>query len=248
MIQPNTDPMPYAIQYWSTHTAWHRFQGMVLDCIERHSEAKVLDVGGGANPLLSCDDIAQLSADYTILDLSERELAKAPDSYTKIVGDITDPTLLTRVSGGYDVVFTKMLAEHVREPERFHTNIHALLAPGGHALHFFPTMYAAPFIINKLLPESVAGALFRKLKLRENDYQFAKFPAYYKWCFGPVKRQGKRFNRLGYDIELYVGCMGHDYYRRIPGLRQIHRMYSGTKLRHPLSWTTSYAILVLNKP
>ena len=47
-----------------------------------------------------------------------------------------------------------MLAEHVPDGYRFHSNLFELLKPGGVAFHFMPTLYSPPFVINRLLPET----------------------------------------------------------------------------------------------
>ena len=48
-----------------------------------------------------------------IIDISAKELAKAPAGYRKRVLDVTQP--LTGKEGTYDLVFSKMLAEHVSD-------------------------------------------------------------------------------------------------------------------------------------
>jgi hypothetical protein len=139
-----------------------------------------------------------------------------------------------------------MLAEHVRQPRQFHRNVHSLLRPGGLAFHFFPTLYALPFVANALLPERASAAVLRFCSPRDPVTQ-RKFPAYYRWCRGPTASQMRRFESLGYAVEQYVGFFGHGYYERIPGLRSLHRWATAYMLRHPLPWVTSFAYLILRK-
>ena len=47
----------------------------------RSDVKKICDIGGGANPLLSLDFINEHGLDYTVIDIDEEELAKAPDEY-----------------------------------------------------------------------------------------------------------------------------------------------------------------------
>lgn len=54
-----------------------------------------------------------------------------------------------RLPQSFDVVESQNVAEHVRDPEAMHHNIHAMLKPGGVAIHFFPTLFAVPFIVNR---------------------------------------------------------------------------------------------------
>ena len=46
-----------------------------------------------------------------------------------------------------------MVFEHVEDGQRAWANLYQLLAPGGVALAFVPTLYSVPFVINWLLPD-----------------------------------------------------------------------------------------------
>ena len=97
----------------------------------------VCDVGGGAQPQLTVDEVTARHLDYTLLDISAEELAKAPEIYTKVQQDITLP--LPPNSPRYDIVLSHMLAEHLADPAGFHRNVLGLLNPGGVAVHMMPT-------------------------------------------------------------------------------------------------------------
>src|ERR1700721_1406514 len=62
----------------------------------------------------------------------------------------TDAALLWE---SYDLVFSKMLCEHLPDARTFHANCLRLLRPGARAVHFFPTLYTLPFVANRLIPE-----------------------------------------------------------------------------------------------
>jgi SAM-dependent methyltransferase len=205
----------------------------------------VCEVGAGANPALDLEYICDRGLRYCIMDVSEEELAKAPDGYHKIVADICRP--LVPGLGPFDLVFSKMLAEHIREPEQFHRNVHRLLRPGGVAFHFFPTLYALPFVVNLLLPE-VASTLALRLLSPRDEVRHGKFPAYYRWCRGPTKGVLRKLENVGYIVEEYAGFFGHNYYRRIPLMARVHAAVVTRLLRHPLPFLTSYAYAVLRKP
>lgn len=172
-------------------------------------------------------------------------LSRPPQGYLKIQADIALPTL--DLPGGYDLIFSKMLAEHVPSGETFHRNVRRLLASGGVAFHFFPTLYAPPFVVNRLLPERLAERFLHLLQSgREKEGKHAKFPAYYSWCRGPMPLQIKKFERLGYRVDEYIGFFGHEgYYMKLPVLAKVHRALSNWLVHHPAPWLTSFAYVTL---
>jgi SAM-dependent methyltransferase len=210
---------------------------------------RVLEVGAGANPLFPPEFLERHGLSYTALDISAEELAKAPACYGKLQGDICS-TALPVPEQGFDFVFSRMLAEHVRDGEAFHRNVLRLLAPGGRAFHFFPTLWAPPFVLNRLLPERLAETVLNAVQPgRERSGYHAKFPAYYHWCRGPTTSQLARFERLGYRVEAVVGMFGHrEYYRRLGPLLRLHDAVVRRLLAQPLPAFTSFVHLTLRKP
>ena len=212
--------------------------------VETRGARRVCDIGGGANPVFQHEFILEHKLDYSILDISESELQKAPDDYHKIVADIASPGF-SPGEGKYDLVFSQMLAEHIDNAHQFHTNIAKMLAPDGVAVHFFPTLYAFPFLVNRIIPEWFSDRLLSVFAPRDR-YQHAKFPAYYQWCRGPTKNQFQRFRSVGLQVLEYIGFFGHPgYYRNIPGVLQFHRWFTRILLAHPNPHMTSFAYLVL---
>ncbi|MGA9119805.1 MAG: class I SAM-dependent methyltransferase, partial [Bacteroidota bacterium] len=144
--------------------------------------------------------------------------------------------------------FSRMLAEHVRDGRMFYTNVWQMLARGGVAVHFFPTLYALPFLVNWLTPEVLANSIANVLTPRDK-YQHAKFPAYYSWCRGPIHGQLRRLVDLGFDIIEYKGFFGHPgYYRKVIFLKRLHELKTNYLLKRPNPLFTSYAYVVLKKP
>jgi 2-polyprenyl-3-methyl-5-hydroxy-6-metoxy-1,4-benzoquinol methylase len=236
------------VEYAFWTEAWDRFVPEVRRLIEETRAQRVCELGAGANPALTLEEVRSRQLDYVLVDADVDELAKADARYRSIVADVTAPGL--KLGGRYDVVFSKTLVEHVRDPEAFHRNVFELLRPGGKVLHFFPTLYAPPFLLNRLLPETVTRQLLERAQSgREQEGTSAKFRAYYRWCRGPTLRQIGRFRRLGYEVERYVGFFGHSgYFERVRTLRRLDEAVAAFLVRHPHPLLTSYAHVVLAKP
>lgn len=236
------------ISYGLSEEAWHDTRGFIENLIRERKVHRILELGAGANPIFPVEFVRQNGLDYTLLDISDVELAKAPRGYETICADIADPDL--RLTGCFDMVFSRMLAEHVKDGEIFHRNVFNLLGRGGVAFHFYPTLHALPFVVNRLLPEFIAeGALHWLQSGRESGGRHRKFPAYYSWCRGPMRSQVRRFERLGYSVEKYIGFYGHaSYYERLPAIGKIHSTFSRWLTKHPIPWLCSFSYVVLVKP
>jgi SAM-dependent methyltransferase len=238
-------PVPGGVSYGFFLEAWQCHATTLRRLIEEHRARAVCEIGGGANPALPLSFARERGIDYTILDISPAELDKAPPGYRKVPADICSTEL--QLTEQFDFVFSKMLAEHVRSGRAFHRNVLHLLVPGGLAFHFFPTLYAPVFVVNRLLPENVSSAALRAFAPREQT-RHGKFPARYSWCRGPTARQRARLEGLGYEIVSYRGFFGHDYYRAIPMLRWLSRRATAYLCRHPWAQMTSFAFVLLRKP
>jgi len=230
-------------RYTTSHACFEAVPDVVLSRLS--PGMSVCEVGGGANPLLSRDERDRLNLTYTIVDIDAEELAKAPDDVRKLELDITLRSLHER----FDLVVSKQVAEHVRHPEPMHRNICAMLAPGGVAIHFFPTLFSAPFVVNRIIPERLAARVLLRLQpYRSTSGKHGKFRAYYRWCRGPTRGQVRRLRRSGFEIDEYVAGFGHTYYCRSPHLQRLEDVKTQLLLRHPVALLTSYAIVVLRRP
>ena len=234
------------VTYSKTEDAWVGFEKFITDMIESYHVKGVCEVGGGANPLIKAEYIRDNAIDYAILDVSKEELDKAPLEYKKIEAEISDRDFM--LSSKFDLVFSKMLAEHIEDAEQFHKNVFSILNKGGLSIHFFPTLYAFPFLVNRVFPETITNKLLNFFSPRDL-YQHAKFPAYYSWCRGPTGTQIKRFTDLGYEVVEYRGYFGHSfYYNRVPLIKRLHVLITSYLLKNPKPLFTSYAWVVLKKP
>lgn len=213
--------------------------------IEATQPKTICDIGGGRNPQLDVDYIQRQNCEYTILDISADELTRAPDGYRKLEGDIGSRSFSSKEK--FDFVFSRMVAEHVKDGKQFHKNVYDMLNDGGTAFHFFPTLFAVPFVANYLMPEQLSDRVLDLVSPRDRNKQ-GKFPAYYSWTFGPTKRQILRLEQLGYEVTAYIAGFGHSYYRRLPLVSRGGDLFANYLKSHPVFTLTSYAYLILRKP
>jgi SAM-dependent methyltransferase len=224
---------------------WHKFPAFIEEVIARNSAKRVCEIGAGANPAISEDVIRKYGLTFRAADQVEEELLKSEMVETAVY-DVcaTDP-----VPGApYDLIFSRMTAEHFRDPERAYANMFEALAPSGLAVHSFATLYALPFVLNRVLPDRVTDFLFDRFAPRNRE-RHDKFKAYYSHCRGPMESQLQFFRNLGYDIVEYRAYFGHNYYEpRLPLLHQVIRQTSKLLLKAPIAFFVSYATIILRRP
>jgi|GEM_PF-246812 len=243
------------VRYALSNEADDQFRQTLVRLAESVSGGRVCEIGGGANPALPIELVERLGIEYTVVDVSQEELEKAPDEYRKICADITQPN--HGVEGPFDLIFSFWCAEHVADGEAFHRGVYNLLAEGGRALHLFPTLYAPPFVLNRLLSETFSEKLLLWLQpYRQKEGNHGKFPAKYSWCRGPSKRQIRKFQKLGFCVEEYAAFFGHSgkvafgagYLDRLPPLCRIHEWLSRCLLACPSPLLTTFAYVHLLRP
>jgi SAM-dependent methyltransferase len=208
---------------------------------------KVCELGGGAQPALDQEFLTQHDLSCLVVDVSATELEKAPAGYETLVGDVSSADFATgEHDGGYDAVFSRVVAEHVRDGAQFHRNARRLLRPGGIAMHFFPTLWWPPFVLNRLLPEPLAERILLRLApYRESSGTVGKFPAYYHWCYGPTDRQLKRFETVGFEVEHCVAYFGEPTHLPGRALGRLDAAFTKLMVEHPSYYLTSYATYTL---
>jgi SAM-dependent methyltransferase len=230
----------------SWRDAWFEFDGLLDFLCSQPDITRVCEVGAGANPVIPIEVIDARGLDHTIVDISQEELDKAPAHYTKIRADVAARDL--SVGPPFDLVASAFVAEHVRSPRTFHTNVWNMLRPGGVALHLFPTLYALPFVLNRAVPESIADRLLLRLQsFRGPESNDRKFKAYYRWCRGPTQRQLVRLQSIGFEVLTYIGYFGHGYYLNLGPLHRIEQVKARVLTAHHVPHLTSYALTLLRR-
>lgn len=226
------------------------FAPHVVRLVEQHGLRSVCDVGGGANPVLSVQDIARLGVRYLVLDRSAEELAKTPPGYTTATMDVVTGDGARLQGAPYDLVVSRFVAEHVEDPAAFHTNVRLALRPGGFAAHFFPTLPSPPYVVNRAFDGRGSHRLVELLQpgSRHPHDRFGKFRAYYRWCEGPTRRQHRRYASIGFEVVDYTVFVGHRYWERFPALQRAADAVSRQAIRLRRPALATYAVVVLRRP
>jgi SAM-dependent methyltransferase len=242
-MQPTRRYLPY-----HEFPGWWRAPDLLEGMIEKFGANTVLEIGSGANPTLKATVVAAFGLRYVTTDIDDRQLAKAPSGYEARVLDLETGQLPDDLSGECDLVFSRMVSEHVRNGEKYHRNVFNLLRPGGVAVHCFSTLYALPFVANATLPERAADRLLDLFAPRDR-HRYDKFGAHYSWCRGPTLSMIRRFENVGYEVVQFDGYFGHGYYkRRLPLLHRLEHLKMRALLAHPVPQLCAYGLTILRRP
>jgi len=222
---------------WDTAIA--SYAGELKNIVAAYPDANILELGAGRFPSFWISEMPKTIGSYTVNDISEEELSRLPEGYEKACFDVSGDAANFRDT--YDVVFSRFLAEHVPDGEAMHRNVFSVLRKGGTAFHLIPTLYAFPFVINKLLPERLTAKLLSVFS--PGRAISPKFPAYYSACYGSPARMTALLKSMGYSHVEVRNFYGHFYYEKIPGLKEVHEQFSALAAQRNWSVLSSYAYI-----
>jgi 2-polyprenyl-6-hydroxyphenyl methylase/3-demethylubiquinone-9 3-methyltransferase len=153
------------------------FRDRVLPSLIRPG-MRVLDVGGGKEPAISPAMKQRYGLHITGLDVSAAELEQAPPGSFDgtIVGDVATVS----IPGGYDLIFSRAVLEHVADPRAAISNLAKALAPGGTMAHFMPCGNAPFAVLNRMLGNRAARRLL--FSIFPEKAKGSGFRAFYRDC------------------------------------------------------------------
>ena len=221
---------------------------LMADWIERSKAGVVLEVGGGRAPLLRKSDLPN-DVVYIVNDLRQEELRiAAAEGHDTVLFDVQDGTGPEfPYLGRCDLVFSNMVFEHVRRPSDGWSSCARLLRPGGQAVAIVPTLFSPPFVVNRLLPEAVASRLLRRFFPNRSVSEIPKFPAYYRWCRSSVPYLAHRLCPLGFRRVQSVRFYGHNYFRRVPVVRELDEALTNAASVRDSALFSAYAAIVATR-
>ena len=234
---------------WHSQWAWDHYESTILALARHFDLRRVCEIGGGRDPLFTAEEAGRHGIDLIVNDIDAGELALTPQGLKTarfdIAGDLSEPDV---VRGGYDLMVSRMVFEHVADVESAWANIHALLAPGGVALAFFPTLWAPVFALNHVLPEKASRAIVHALfPNRRDGGGDPKFPALYDWCRGSRRTLQPMLERAGFSDIHVQRFWGHGYFDRMPGLKQLDHGFNALAAKIGWDFVTTYAYVVVRK-
>jgi SAM-dependent methyltransferase len=232
----------------SEEWAWDEYKSTVLATVEecreggRHMNGAVrlMEIGGGRTPLLTPAEAGEAGIEFTVNDIDASELARAPEYFEKAPFDIAGE-IHSSWEGSFDLIISRMVFEHIRDAARGWSNKLRLLAPGGVAFAFHPTLYAPPFLINWLMPEKLTARTPRRFFPERHDEGQPKFPARYEMCFSDPAKVEPMLKQCGYSEVLIAPFWRHGYFRAIPLLREIDALVQGLAERRDWRFLSTYA-------
>jgi SAM-dependent methyltransferase len=229
--------------------AWDNYKRTIVELSRERALLRHLEIGGGRDPLFLPDEVAEHGYHVTLNDISAHELSLSPDGYAKIECDIASPNgpaILGR--GQYDMAYCRMVMEHVPDVAAMWRNIADVLAPGGMALSFFPTLYAPPYVLNRLIPENASRWLLETVfPDRKQHGDNPKFPAHYDYCFSDEAKIVPMLKAAGFSDVVVLPFWGYSYFWKFPGIKQIDAAF--TRLAQKREWraVSSFAYVIATK-
>jgi SAM-dependent methyltransferase len=221
--------------------AWRHYKPVIASFISQPGVRRVCEIGGGRNPLFSPDELRELGVEYTVLDVSGAELEMAGPEYRKLQCNIED----TDRAAEFDFMFSKMVLEHVGDAGVAYENIRDKLRPGGICLNFHPTLFALPFVVNRVFPETLTRRILG-LAFPSRLSEESKFPARYSWCRASAGITD-RLRALGFDAAVIVPFFGHGYYKGIPLLRSVEAVTRKVARRAGFKPVAAYAYTIVRR-
>ena len=247
---------PFSALGYTAHEqwAWDNYKSVILAFAAEArlpgggAAVRLLEIGGGRDPLFTPAEARAAGLHCTVNDIDAGELALAPKAFDRALFDIAgDLSQAQARTGSYDLIVSQMVFEHIRDVRMAWSNIYDLLTPGGVALAFFPTLYAPPYMLNRLMPEALSSALLKLFFPRRNDKMQPKFPAFYDHCFGSQKKAAPMFEAIGFREHLIVPFWSHGYFRHLPVLRELDAAVQALARRRDWRALTTYAYAVVRK-
>ncbi len=234
---------------WHSQWAWDHYEATIVTLARRYGLAALCEIGGGRDPGFLPGNPALNGLSLTVNDIDQLELDFAPNGLKKarfdIAGDLSEPDAKP---GSFDLMFSRMVFEHVDGVERAWANIHTLLRPGGIALAFFPTLYAPVFTLNHMIPESLSRRIVHALfPNRRDGGDDPKFPALYDWCISNERKVLPMLRRAGFAEAHIQPFWGHGYLERMPGIRQVDHAFNLMAARLDIRLFSTYVFVVVRK-
>ncbi len=228
--------------------AWENYRNMIETLAREFQLRRLIEIGGGRDPLLTPAQARKLGVDYTVNDISEEELRNAPGAFNTACFDVSGDLAAAGIEPeSQELAFSRMVFEHVKDVRRAWSNLHTILAPGGVGFIFVPTLYALPYVANLIIPEWLSGKIVKALYPHRTDAEDPKFPAYYDWCYSSERKVAPMLREAGFRETLIVPFYGHQYFENLPVIREADEAITRLAIRFDWRALTPYAYILARK-
>jgi len=234
---------------WHSNWAWSHYEELVLRLSSRFGLSALCEIGGGRDPGFLPTNPALRGLSLTVNDIDQHELDCAPLGLAKVCFNIAGDLSKTDARpGSFDLMFSRMVFEHVDGVERAWNNIHTLLKPGGVALAFFPTLYAPVFVVNCMIPEKLSRAIVHALyPARRDGGSDPKFPALYDHCVSSERALRPMLEKAGFSDIHVQPFWGHGYFKRMPVIREVDDLFNWLAARIDWRLMSTHAFVLVRK-
>jgi len=227
--------------------AWANFEACLRRLCEQEHVVHVLEIGGGRNPLFSLEEIKAMKLQYTVNDIDQSELDKAPASLSKFCFDIAGEEMPAEAAGSFDLIFSKMVFEHVRDAQRAYSNMFKILNSGGVFFNFHPVLYSPAFVINWLLPDSLTRKIVHTVTPGRVTGNQPKFPAFYSNC--EISDAAiANIHDAGFAEVFLIPFWGTSYFQNIPGISFLDRNFTNFVMERRMKKFASFCFCLGQKP
>lgn len=228
--------------------AWDNYQTTIEALSREFSLSRLIEIGGGRDPLLTPAEAETLGVDYTVNDISQEELRNAPGAFNTACFDVSGDLAAAGIKPeSYDLAFSRMVFEHVKDVKQAWSNLHTILSPGGVGFIFVPTLYALPYVANLMIPEWLSQKIVKLLYPHRTDAEDPKFPAHYDWCYSSESKVAPMLKEVGFSETLILPFYGHEYFESLPVIREMDEAMTRLAMRFDWRTLTPYAYILARK-
>jgi SAM-dependent methyltransferase len=230
-----------------TESGWRELKPTILRLAAQTHAKRLLEIGGGRFPFLTPAEVNGLNCELTVNDIASSELALAPPVFPSCCFDIAQELPASLECGSFNLVFSRMVFEHVRDARKAWANVYRLLSAGGIGFAYVPTLFSPPFVVNLLSPEALSGRMLRSIDSDRTDAKVPKFPAYYHLCRASQGAVEPQLTKIGFKEVVVVPFFGTPYLPVVPLLKHIGRAFDKIVERLDARTFASYAYIIARK-
>ena len=194
-------------QLWETR-GFAVYEWVARALLGRPGADVVVDLGGGRTWHFGDEYRRNPRFKLIGVDIDASELALNPMLDEAITADVCKT--LGVPDETVDLVLCRAVVEHLHDTSAFLENVKRALRPGGRAAFVFANKWSPPMILNRMLPEKLAGRLL--LALVPGTAGYGGFRAFYDKCtFTAFRRE---LQRLGFEVEYeYASYYSSSYFQ-----------------------------------